>query len=377
MNLPPQRRDPPDQQRLATHMPKSDLPALQATGPLNLNPDGSTINYRKSHTGPNAQHWTQADAEEMERLLTSGTILPMHFKDIPIDTVVTYVNPICSEKLNDDETLKLRTRVTIGGDRIDYPYEKSAVTANMEALKILINAMISENANWSTIDISDFYLGTPLPHPEHIRIQQALIPNAVIKFYSLERFLHRGALYCSVDKTHYGLPQAGALSQQRLFKHLAKNGYHQLRHTPSFFRNESGTVRFGLVVDDFAVLWTRQLDFDHLLSTLTKLYKIKVNYKGNKYLGMTIQINRKARHVTLTMPGYVDKLLRRVKPEDIKGAHTPAIYIPPNYKTNVTQRANGHKPTCVSKRAEILAKRHRHLVILLQSRRPDLVHSHS
>ena len=92
-------------------------------------------------------------------------------------------------------------------------------------------------------------------------------------------------------------------------------------------------------MDDFAVLWTRKEDFNHLLKTLTKLYKIKVNYKGNKYLGMTIGINRKERHVTLTMPGYVDKLLRRVKPEDIKGAHTPAIYIPPNYKTNVTQRA--------------------------------------
>ncbi len=196
---------------------------------------------------------------------------------------MTYVNPICSEKLHDDDTLKLRTRVTIGGDRIDYPFDKSAVTANMEALKLLINAMISENASWSTIDISDFYLGTPLPHPEYIRIQQALIPTHVRTFYDLTRFLHRGALYCSVHKTHYGLPQAGALSQQRLFKHLTENGYRQLPHTPSFFRNSSGTIRFGLVVDDFAVLWTCKTDFNHLLSTLTQLYQIKVNYKGTKY----------------------------------------------------------------------------------------------
>jgi hypothetical protein len=34
----------------------------------------------------------------------------------------------------------------------------------MEELKLLINAMISENANWSTIDIIDFYLGTSLPN---------------------------------------------------------------------------------------------------------------------------------------------------------------------------------------------------------------------
>jgi hypothetical protein len=234
VNIADEQLRPPDKHTLSKPMPPSTLQPLRPTGPLNLNPDGTAINYRKSHAGPNAHHWLQADAEEMERLITSGTIQPIHFEEIPDDKIVTYVNPICSEKINDDDTLKLRTRVTIGGDRIDYPYDKSAVTANMEALKLLINVMISENTNWSTIDISDFYLGTPLPHREFIRIQQALVPEAVIRFYDLQRFIRRGAIYWSVHKTHYGLPQAGALSQQRLFRHLAEHGYQQLPHTPSF-----------------------------------------------------------------------------------------------------------------------------------------------
>jgi hypothetical protein len=54
-------------------------------------------------------------------------------------------------------------------------------------------------------------------------------------------------------KTHYGLPQSGALSQQRLFKHLEQHGYHQLFHAPALFRNKDGSIRFALVVDDFAV----------------------------------------------------------------------------------------------------------------------------
>ena len=112
-----------------------------------------------------------------------------------------------------------------------------------------------------------------------------------------------------------------------------------LTHPHSFFRSASGTVRFGLVVDDFAVLWSSKTDFDHLLHTLTLLYQIKVNIKGNKYLGMQIAINREARHVTLTMPGYIDKLLRRVKPDGIKGASTPAIYNPPNYQNAGAQKA--------------------------------------
>jgi hypothetical protein len=244
------------------------------------------------------------------------------------------------EKLNDDGSMKFRTRLTIGGDRIVYPYDTSAVTAEMDALKILINCMISEDAKWSTIDLTDFYLGTDLPHPEFIRITRKFIAPSVMLHYDLEHFCRNDAVYFSVHKTHYGLPQAGALSQQRLFAHLKQHGYTQLRSTPSVFRNESGSIRFTLVVDDFAVVWTDQESVDHLIHTLTILYQVKVNWLGTKYLGMNIDIDRTARHVTLTMPGYIAKLLQRVRPNGIKGASTPAIYTPPNYANPGAQKAS-------------------------------------
>ena len=78
---------------------------------------------------------------------------------------------------------------------------------------------------------------------------------------------------------------------------------------------------------------------DHLIHTLTALYQVKINWKGSKYLGMDIAINRKQRHVTLTMPKYIDRLLCKVKPEGVKGSNTPAIYTPPNYANPGAQRA--------------------------------------
>jgi hypothetical protein len=78
-----------------------------------------------------------------EPTVITGTIKPILFSNIPTDRVVTYVNPVCVEKTNDDGSLKFRTRLTIGGDRIQYPYGTSAVTAEMEAIKILLNCMIS------------------------------------------------------------------------------------------------------------------------------------------------------------------------------------------------------------------------------------------
>jgi hypothetical protein len=93
------------------------------------------------------------------------------------------------------------------------------------------------------------------------------------------------------------------------------------------------------VVDDFAVVWIDQASMDHFVCTLTLLYQVKVNWAGSKYLGMDIRIDRDKRHVTLTMEGYVRKLLQRVRPNGIKGAFTPAVYAPPNYANPGAQKA--------------------------------------
>jgi hypothetical protein len=199
--------------------------------------------------------------------------------------------------------------------------------------------MISDDAHFATMDIEDFYLGTPLPHPEYIRIPTRFIPPKVIAYYKLQEFIQSGALYCAVLKTHYGLPQAGALSQQRLFEHLRNHGYHQLGQSQSLFRNNDGSVRFALVVDDFAVVWRTKRGIQHLIATLRKLYTIKVDWKGSKYLGMEIDINRTDRHVTISMPGYIEKLLRKLRPNGVKSSHTPSIYTAPNYKSARAQTA--------------------------------------
>ena len=320
-------------------MPKINLPPVFLNPPLNLNEDGSKINFKKSHSGPYAQYWEQADAEEITRLFFSGTLLPILFHDIPKDKCATYVNPVCSEKLRDAGDIKFHTRATIGGDQIDYPYNTSAVTANLESIKILFNAAISDNINLSTIDLEDFYLGTPLPHREYIRIPIRFIPKKVIEYYKLQQYIHKGALYCAVLKTHYGLPQAGILSQERLFAHLAKHGYHQLPYSPALFRNHNGSIRFALVVDDFAVIWKDKASIRHFIKTLRLLYTVKVDWEGSKYLGMDIAIDRTKRHITLSMPKYIEKLLRRIRSNGIKGATTPGIYNPPNYKSAKSQTA--------------------------------------
>ena len=81
-----------------------------------------------------------------------------------------------------------------------YPYDKSAVTADLGSFEILLKCMISENANRTTIDLTDFYLGTPLPHSEYIRIPISMIPERVSKFYNLTEYISSNAIYFLVHQ---------------------------------------------------------------------------------------------------------------------------------------------------------------------------------
>ena len=67
------------------------------------------------------------------------------------------------------KTEKNRTRFVVGGDRINYPGEVATPTAEMLVAKLLFNSVIStKGAKFMTMDISNFYLMTPLSRPEYI-----------------------------------------------------------------------------------------------------------------------------------------------------------------------------------------------------------------
>jgi hypothetical protein len=277
--------------------------------------------------GPDAQHWRQAAAEEFDRLFASGTMHAIRAEDQPADRRrdTTYYNPQPKQKVGADGNITYRIRCTIGGDRINYPGATAARTAPMPAVKLLLQAAL-----WLTMDIKDYYLGTPLVRPEFLRIPTHLVPSEVIERHRLQPFIHRDSILFQVDKGMYGLPQAGLLAQQRLVQHLAQHGYHETA-TRCLFRHKTLPVTFSLVVDDFGVKAGDRAAAQHLEATLKKLYEIKVDWSGEHYLGFHIQFDRATRHVTLSMPGYIAKVLRRFAPRLSKGASTPAVFVAPKY----------------------------------------------
>ena len=70
-----------------------------------------------------------------------------------------------------------------------------------------------------TMDISNFYLNSPLPRPEYIWIKIHDIPEEIIKEYHLhKKVTEAGHVYIEANKGMYGLPQAGLIANQQLKK---------------------------------------------------------------------------------------------------------------------------------------------------------------
>ena len=315
----------------------ASTPPGHPTRSLNLDENGAPLRYNTAVKGPDRLDWITADADEFRRLFVTRTWHAIYHHQQPLERRgdTTYYNRKPKEKLRDDGTIDRRIRGTLGGDKVHYPFDAAARTAELELVKVLLQSTMADDADWFTIDLKDFYLNSDLPRPEYVRIPIAQIQQCIIDEYHLFPFVRNGAVLFQVDKSMYGLPQAGKISRDDLVAHLRIHGYVEAPCVPGLFTHANG-VSFTLVVDDFGIKAKNKTGALHLISTLEARYpgKVKVNWKGDKYLGMTIAFNADRTSVTLSMDGYIEKALQRFSHLiDRNGPATlsPFVYTPPTY----------------------------------------------
>ena len=183
-----------------------------------------------------------------------------------------------------------RTRFVVGGDRINYPGEVATPTADMLVAKLLFNSVISTpGARFMTMDISNFYLMTPLKRPEYIQMKLSDISQEIIDEYKLrDMAIAGGSVYIEATKGMYGLPQAGLLANQLLEKGLNERGYKQSKLVPGLWKHKWRPILFKLVVDDFGVKYVGEEHAVHLKDTLEEHYKVTQDWKGKRYIGITL-----------------------------------------------------------------------------------------
>ena len=110
----------------------------------------------------------------------------------------------------------------------------------MLTVKIILNSTISIKGEKSiTIDIRNFYLGTPMERPKYMQLKISNMPNNIIEQYKLnEKLSPNGYVYIKIQKGMYGLTQEGSIAQQLLDKRLNARGYYQSKITPGFWTHK-------------------------------------------------------------------------------------------------------------------------------------------
>jgi hypothetical protein len=77
-----------------------------------------------------------------------------------------------------------------------------------------------------TVDLKDFFLGTPLEGwYEYICIPVHVIPPHIMELYNRHALVINGFVYAEVRRRMFGLPQAAIIANNQLQKHLAPHGY--------------------------------------------------------------------------------------------------------------------------------------------------------
>jgi hypothetical protein len=110
---------------------------------------------------------------------------PEHYRTVTYGRIIVSIHPQKAEVK--------RTRLTVGGNLIDYPGDVSTKTAGLTTAKVLFNSVISTpNAKFMGIYLKNFYLNTPLDRYECMKMPIALIPPEIIKEYNLQTLVHHG-----------------------------------------------------------------------------------------------------------------------------------------------------------------------------------------
>ena len=185
-----------------------------------------------------------------------------------------------------------RVRIVEGGDCLSYSHGTGSPAASLLEIKILLNSIISDShkgARFMSLDLKDFYLATPMPTPEYMKVPFKYFPQDIVNKYKLQDKIHNNYILIKISKGMYGLKQAAVLAYENLIKNLKPFGYEPIPHTDCFWQHKSYPTKFCLCVDDFGMKYFNKTELNHLITSLQANYKISTDFSGKNYCGLTIE----------------------------------------------------------------------------------------
>ena len=128
-------------------------------------------------------------------------------------------------------------------------------------MRIVINGTISDakhGARFMCLNRKDFFLATPMPNPECMRVPYKYFPEDICLKYNLQQKAHKDSIYIKIK--------------------LAQFGYEPIPLTLSYWCHKINPTKFCLCVDDFGLKYYNKANFNRPISALQQNYTISKDF---------------------------------------------------------------------------------------------------
>jgi len=265
------------------------------------------LTYDKAMKTDKRHVWESRLEAELDRLIEkTETGTPILWKDKEVNKKAAYASLVLEHKPGKDE----RIRIVYGGNTQEENPLWTSRNTDMVAKKLFLNKVVSEGLKFMTLDIKDFYLSemNVLDSPEYMVLKEKYLPKKYREKYG--NMISNGQLLIRLDKTIYGMKQAGYIAQRNLIEILTKKGYKEENYN-SIFTNKTKSVAFVTHVDDFAVGYKDKGQVEELIKVLKEAgYTMTEDWEGKKFCGFEIDYN-KGKWIDISVKKTIERTVTR------------------------------------------------------------------
>ena len=113
---------------------------------------------------------------------------------VPAGRTLTY--GIIVAKIRPQKAETHRTRLTLGGNLINFLDDVTTPTADLITAKLIFNSILStKNAKLMCADTANFYPNNPMNRYEYMKLPLDTNPEEIIQQYKLRNLAHKGFVY--------------------------------------------------------------------------------------------------------------------------------------------------------------------------------------
>lgn len=304
--------------------------------------DHKKMNMRKAMSTPDAELWKTAHGEELDRYIAMPGLHLLMPGERPFGCRARPVVLVLEHKT--DKARRVRAAFNgspMRGDNREEQYTQ--FSSDIDTKKIFWAALATNGklgVRHCTMDIAAFYLHdrNHLPRVEHLLFPAAYLPDSYKAKYA-SYIGDDDMILFECTQAVYGMYDAGSIAGKVLAETLVAADYYEVGNQSCMWRSKrpgEELVYFNINVDDIDFMGLPSAGHKERLLQVLESVGYKVSHTSfdddvQHFCGYQIVHDSKANTVMVSMPGYVDNMLKTFGMENVQVQKHPYRYSPPAF----------------------------------------------